>query len=279
MKKLIPILCLIAATVSAEPIKLDRNIALGNNNAAVFLSGTRDLSGAFMLGLITSGTGSITLAKSFALDSNNNTVRLSGTYNADGTFSIATTGTNLTGDVTTTGSTSTLANVPLTATIPTDPTAVANNTGGWTQFKVSGSDATTTGQSLVDVTGLVTGTLSVSSRYEFEAVLSVSTTAVATGTEYGAHVTQAPTNIFALYSGPTTVAANVQVGQTVGTNADNVATTPAFLTTASETGVVTIKGFFTTGAGAGPVFSIRHLKATSGTSTVAIGSVLRVRKL
>lgn len=162
---------------------------------------------------------------------------------------------------------------------PVALTSVPTDMGGWNQFKVSGSDVTTTGQALVDITGLVTGTLSISSSYEFEAVLYCTTSAVGTGTEYGVNVTQAPTNISVLYTGPTTVAANVQVCQTIGTNANNIIATPAFLTTASEDGCIFIKGFFTTGAGASPVFSIRHLKVTSGTSTVKIGSVLRIRKL
>jgi hypothetical protein len=34
-----------------------------------------------------------------------------------------------------------------------------------------------------------------------------------------------------------------------------------------------------TSAGASPVFSIRHLKVTSGTNTVKIGSILKVRKI
>jgi len=150
-------------------------------------------------------------------------------------------------------------------------------------YQVVTTDATTTGQSLVDVTGLVTtsGDLAVSSRYKFHAVLSVSTTAVTTGTQYGVNITVSPTNIFANFTGPTTVATNLQVMQTLGVNANNTATdaTKAFLTTASETGCITVDGFFTTAAGAGPVFSIRHLKTTSGTSTVAIGSILEITAL
>lgn len=146
------------------------------------------------------------------------------------------------------------------------------------QFKVAGSDATTTGQALVDVTGLVTGTLTVSAVYEFEAVLFVSTTAVATGTQYGVNVTVAPTSIFANYQGPTTVAANVQSMLDSGTNANNIAS-GTFLTTASETGCVVIKGVFKTAGSGSPVFSVRHLKVTSGTSTVAIGSSLKVRRV
>jgi hypothetical protein len=65
---------------------------------------------------------------------------------------------------------------------------------------------------------------------------------------------------------------------TSGTNANNISSA-TFLTTASETGLVAIKGYFVTSASASPVFSIRHLKVTSGTSTVKIGSILKVRKI
>jgi hypothetical protein len=142
-------------------------------------------------------------------------------------------------------------------------------------YKVTSSDATTTGQSLVDVTGLVSGTLAISTNYTFEAILYGTTTAVTTGTEYGVHISVAPTRIAADYIGPTTVSANVQTMAVSGTNADNIAT-PAFLTTASEEGVIKISGFFTTAGSGSPVFSIRHLKVTSGTSTVKVGSILSV---
>ena len=142
---------------------------------------------------------------------------------------------------------------------------------------MSGSDATTTGQALVDVTGL-TFNATPSSMYEFEALLDVSTTAVVTGTKYGVNVSPAPTRIYATFVGPTTVAANLQTMVTSGTNANNISSA-TFLTTASETGLVVIKGYFVTSASASPVFSIRHLKVTSGTSTVKIGSILKVRKI
>jgi hypothetical protein len=50
--------------------------------------------------------------------------------------------------------------------------------------RVTGSNATTTGQALTNITGLSVA-LTTNAVYEFEAFLSVSTTAVTTGTEYG----------------------------------------------------------------------------------------------
>ncbi len=154
----------------------------------------------------------------------------------------------------------------------------AANTGEWTTVQVSGSDATTTGQTLVDVTGLVTATLSASSNYEIEAMLIVTTSAVTTGTEYGVNSTGGTPTQGIIYIGPSTVTAGVQVMNENGTNVNNTAATPAMLTTASETGVVWIRGVVGTGTGS-PVISIQHLKVTSGTSTVKVGSILRYRKL
>ena len=149
-----------------------------------------------------------------------------------------------------------------------------NNTGGWTELHVTGSDATTTGTTLVDITGLVTGTLSLNQVYEFEANLLVTTSAVTTGTKYGVNVSVSPTNIVAEYTGSLTST----TGATTTTVANNSADATAFLTTSAQNGVITIKGFFTTAGSGSPAFSVQHLKVTSGTSTVKIGSVLRYRK-
>lgn len=180
-----------------------------------------------------------------------------------------------TGDVT--GATATtLANVPITATFASNLTAVPLNKGGWSEFKVSGSNATTTGQVLVDITGLVTGTLSNAALYEIEAVLLVNTSAVTTGTQYA---------IFGGGSGGVATcnaicdgALGATTSASVGMNAIATATT-AFLTTASQQGIVRIRGFVTTRGTGTATISLQHLKVTSGTSTVLIGSVLRIRKV
>jgi hypothetical protein len=156
----------------------------------------------------------------------------------------------------------------------TNWTSVAN-TGGWDVYKVTTTDATTTGITLTNVTGLVTSTLSLSTTYEFEAVLMCTTTAVATGTKYGVNVSVAPTLILAQFSGAVTSTTGGIT--TTNTNAASSATT--FLTTASQSGIIIIKGMFTTAGTGSPVFSIQHLKVTSGTSTVKVGSTLRVKKV
>jgi hypothetical protein len=183
------------------------------------------------------------------------------------TAGTVTTNANLTGDVTSSGNATTIASA--------SETTVSNNTGGWKEYKVSGSDATTTGTTLVDVTGLVTGTLSTSSNYEFEATLWCTTSAVTTGTKYGVNVTGTGSPAaYAVYIGAVTST----TGATTSTNALNTADATAFLTTSGANGMIVIRGIFVTGTGS-PAFSIKHLKVTSGTSTVKVGSTLRIRKI
>lgn len=139
--------------------------------------------------------------------------------------------------------------------------------------QVAGSDATTTGQSLVDITGLSVALLA-NSKYEVEAVLWVGTTAVTTGCRYGVNFSAAGAAAYMVYTGATTATA----GATSSTNALNTACGTAFLTTSAMLGMVIIRGMVVTGANAGNL-TIRHLKVTSGTSTVKTGSMLKVRKV
>jgi hypothetical protein len=149
--------------------------------------------------------------------------------------------------------------------------------GAWTILKVITSDATTTGQVFVDVTGLRSATLLASTKYEIEAVLQVATTADATGTQYaidgGGSGTVATT--FAQVSGNSSGA---NTSQTTSYNTIDSANGATFLTYASGEGVVVIKGFITTRGTAPATIGIQHLKVTSGTSTVRVGSVLKFRK-
>jgi molybdenum cofactor biosynthesis enzyme len=136
---------------------------------------------------------------------------------------------------------------------------------------VSGLDVTTTGQTLVDITGLSV-TLSPNASYEFEAVLGVSTSAVTTGCEYGVNGPTGST-VTAVASGSYTATASAMARIT----AINTPT-GALLTTSSQSGGVIIKGIITTKPTAGNI-TIKHLKVTSGTSTVFIGSSLKVTRI
>ena len=138
--------------------------------------------------------------------------------------------------------------------------------------RVTGSNATTTGQALVDVTGLILP-LVANAVYEFEAVLSTSTTNVTTGTAYGIQYSAAGATVEAHITGSSTATAS----KTLRINSFNSATA-LYQATSNQTGGMVIKGTVTTGANAGDL-SIRHLKLTSGTSTVMIGSFLKITRI
>lgn len=69
--------------------------------------------------------------------------------------------------------------------------------------QVTGSNATTTGQALTDITGLSV-TLAINATYEFEVVVSASTSAVTTGTAYGVQYSAAGASVEANISGSST---------------------------------------------------------------------------
>lgn len=136
--------------------------------------------------------------------------------------------------------------------------------------RVTGSNATTTGQSLVNITGLTLALLA-NSVYEFEAVLMVASSSTA-GNGYGVNYSAAGAVVESQITG--TLAAATQ--KTLRIGALNTAATP-FVTVAANGGIL-IKGIMTTGANAGNI-TVSHLKVTSGTSTVFINSFLKVSKI
>lgn len=138
--------------------------------------------------------------------------------------------------------------------------------------QVTGSNATTTGQALTDITGLSIA-LTTNAVYEFEAVMTGSTTAVTTGTGYGVQYSAAGASIEALITASSTSTAT----KTLRISALNTSA-QAFLTSSAQTGGILIKGRITTGANSGNL-TIKHLKVTSGTSTIFIGSFLKVIRI
>lgn len=150
------------------------------------------------------------------------------------------------------------------------------NANGVKVMKVVSADATTTGQTLTDVTGL-TNILAANATYRFKATLLCTTTAVTTGTEYGIANTGATANVgMTCFYNATgfTNAAGVGPSAVYSVGATNSAT-PAFLQGSGQTGVVVLEGFITTQGGP-PTMAVRHLKVTSGTSTVKVGSTLEI---
>lgn len=141
-----------------------------------------------------------------------------------------------------------------------------------TYSRVTGSNATTTGQALANIAGL-SNALVANATYEFEAFLSVSTTAVTTGTGYGVNFSAAGATVESIISGSLTNATD----KTLRLNALNTSS-QAWLTTSAQTGGILIKGIVVTGANAGNL-TVSHLKVTSGTSTVMINSYLKTTRI
>lgn len=159
------------------------------------------------------------------------------------------------------------------ASIPASTLTVAEGTIGFPFYRrVSGSNATTTGQSLVDVPGL-SATLAPSAVYEVEINLTVSTSAVTTGVQYAVNYTAAGATFEGIVEGSTTsTASRKDRYSTLNANS------PTLLTTSGMSGGVRITGAIITGANAGDI-RVRHLKVTSGTSTVFINSFMKLTRI
>ena len=140
--------------------------------------------------------------------------------------------------------------------------------------RVTGSNATTSSTTLVDITGL-TLALATGATYEFEANLTASTSAVTTGIKYGVNYSSTVSLIEATIIG--TLASATPTDRVERIFALNTPSNIFHTTSASTVGGVLIKGVVTT-TGVGNL-TISHLKVTSGTSTVFIGSFLKVTRI
>ena len=153
------------------------------------------------------------------------------------------------------------------------PTEYTDAQISWDAVVTITADATTTGQTLVDITGM-TYPVVANATYEFEAELQTVASADANGMEVGVNLTQTPVTIEAEARGNTTTTTIAAVG----IQANNTATA-AFNTSSAGKGHIFIRGFIQTHATLASTLSIQHLKATSGTSTVKAGSFLKVRRV
>lgn len=137
--------------------------------------------------------------------------------------------------------------------------------------RVTGSNATTTSTTLVDVTGMSVA-LSVNSVYEFVANITgngADSNGVKFGVNYSAAGATVEAGIYADVAGTGT--------RTRRINALNSATAQSFFTSSNDVAAL-IQGTITTGANAGNI-TIQHLKGTSGTATIYVGSYLKVTKI
>jgi hypothetical protein len=137
---------------------------------------------------------------------------------------------------------------------------------------VSGSNATTTAQTLANITGLTLPLVAVGT-YTFTAVLMCLTSADTNGIQFGVQYSVAGGSVVAQCSGALTTA----TAQSVVISALNTATA-SFMTGSAQTGGILICGTFFSTTTAGNL-TIQFLKGTSGTATVYIGSYLTATRV
>ncbi len=146
-----------------------------------------------------------------------------------------------------------------------------NTRSNWTTH-VTSSNFTTTSTSLVNITPMVTATLSTATVYEFECNFYVSSSSAA-GIAVGVDQTGTGSGQLGMWSGTATNTA--ATGMTIGSNALNTAGAPCVLINGD--GHITFKGFIKTGSSGSPTIAMKALKTTSGTATIYAGSVFRYR--
>jgi collagen type VII alpha len=142
--------------------------------------------------------------------------------------------------------------------------------GAGTYSRVTGSNFTTTGQALTNITGL-SNALAASHTYEFEAILSTASSSTA-GIEVGVQFSAAGATVECTIIGRTTASAMQSERKSALNSASGI-----YQTTASD-GQIWIKGVIVTGVNAGNL-TIQLLKVTSGTATVYINSFLRTEQI
>lgn len=157
-----------------------------------------------------------------------------------------------------------------------DLTTVPNQSGGWSEFFITASDFTSTTTTLggTTVDAIVSSTLGVSTRYEFEFKLLFSHDTDAGGMKIFFHV--AGTGSPAMFSTFTGNATGALLATSGAINAVDTAGN-TFGAYASSAGEIQGGGFFATGTGS-PTFSVRIFNVTGGTATLLVGSVIKIKK-
>lgn len=139
--------------------------------------------------------------------------------------------------------------------------------------RVTGSNATTTSASLVDITGLSVA-LSASTTYEVEVWLSVNNSADTNGIQFALQYSAVGATVEAQLIGTFTATAV----RTDRLSAFNTASGNRYVQASGIDGVISIKGAVTTGVNAGNL-TAQYQKPTAGTATVRVGSFLKVTKI
>jgi hypothetical protein len=133
------------------------------------------------------------------------------------------------------------------------------------------ADRTTTNLTATDVPDLIAALLA-NSTYEFEALLQAASSSTA-GCKYSVNYSASGATAYVVYVGAT----SATTAGMAATNALATLSATAFIAVAADA-EVWITGHVKTGANAGNL-TIQQAKVTSGTATVRINSVLKVRKI
>jgi hypothetical protein len=154
-------------------------------------------------------------------------------------------------------------------------TSAVSTSGGWTIYKVTGSDFTTSSATAVDIPGLLTGTLAGATLYEFEFLLFGICAAGTAGAKIAFHDGGSGGGnsiVCHAYMQASSAFANAAAG----VNAfDTLANTAFWIAAATEL-VGFGKGFYKSSA-TSPTLSLQIAKVTSSSVTVHVGSMLKIR--
>lgn len=257
-------------------------ILAGNAGGTAYAPVTLSGSGATAT---LSSAGVLTLSAIANATLSNSAITIAGTSTAlGGTITADTiTGVSSNGFVKRTG-VNTYTNIADPLPVANGGTGGTTNNGGWTVIQTT-ADSTTNSTTAVAITAgsgvsLVTPTLAVSTKYEWEAILICTNAADANGMKFGCHAVSSGSG-FALSmvgSGPTsTTASSGGIGVTNATAATVGGT--AVCPVSGMIGIVRMFGFYLTGSTGSPVLTLDFAKVTGNTATVNAGSILRYRIL
>lgn len=137
--------------------------------------------------------------------------------------------------------------------------------------KVSSTNFSTSSTSLVDITG-ISFAASSNSLYELEIVFRVQSSD-SSGIKMGIQYSTAGATGAIVYEGTNNVGTVVTGGNTTLNTLSST-----FLIAATTDGIIFAKAIMVTGANAGNI-TMQVAKVTSGTATVYIGSVMKIKKL
>jgi hypothetical protein len=167
------------------------------------------------------------------------------------------------------------SNMTLTTSAGSDTVTFASSGGGggyWdSTYQVTGSDFSSSSTSLVDITGL-SHAASASSLYEVEVVLRFQNSGT-NNIQFGIFYSAAGATGTFLFNGNQSATTTLSQMNALGN-----ASAGAYGLVATTNFVAIIKGIVVTGANTGNI-TVQTVHTTSGTTTVYIGSIMKIKKL